>query len=162
MKIISHRGNLYGPNPEWENKPEYILEAIKCGFCVEIDLWVIGDDVLYLGHDEPQYKITVEFLNNISPDMILVHCKNAKAISYINEINPILKVEIFTHCDDEYAFTSRGQLLIHPHSRTLLDGAILMIPEKYERRNQCHITDIDVKLEGVCTDCPFTYLKKTN
>ena len=44
MKIISHRGNLYGPNPELENKPEYILAAIKCNFRVEIDLWVIGDN----------------------------------------------------------------------------------------------------------------------
>ena len=160
MKIISHRCNLYGPNPELENKPEYILAAIKCNFRVEIDLWVIGDnDELYLGHDEPQYKITIEFFNKMSPDMLLVHCKNPKALSYITELNPILKLEIFTHRSDEYSFTSTGKLLIYPHAKTLLDGAILMIPEKYERHNQCHITDLDVKLGVICTDYPFDYLK---
>ena len=37
MKFISHRGNLNGPIEEYENHPEYILEALKKGFNVEID-----------------------------------------------------------------------------------------------------------------------------
>ena len=29
MKIISHRGNINGPNPEFENRPEYINRKNK-------------------------------------------------------------------------------------------------------------------------------------
>ena len=29
MKLISHRGNLKGPNPEQENHPDYIWDALS-------------------------------------------------------------------------------------------------------------------------------------
>jgi len=38
MKLISHRGNLFGPNPTNENNPDYILNAIELGYDVEIDV----------------------------------------------------------------------------------------------------------------------------
>ena len=38
MKLISHRGNLLGRFPEFENSPKYIDLAIETGFEVEIDL----------------------------------------------------------------------------------------------------------------------------
>ena len=61
--FISHRGNLQGPNPERENEPAYIEEAIKAGFDVEIDVWMVNNE-LFLGHDEPKYKISPDFLLN--------------------------------------------------------------------------------------------------
>ena len=39
MKLIAHRGNIDGPNPERENSPEYIEEALKAGYDVEVDVW---------------------------------------------------------------------------------------------------------------------------
>ena len=39
MKLISHRGNLEGPNPERENHPDYIYGALQAGYDVEIDVW---------------------------------------------------------------------------------------------------------------------------
>ncbi|NCV86886.1 MAG: hypothetical protein EBW14_13690, partial [Oxalobacteraceae bacterium] len=63
MIKISHRGNLYGPNKELENSPEYIIQAINSGYNVEIDFWVV-DNLLYLGHDYPQYKIDQFFLDS--------------------------------------------------------------------------------------------------
>ena len=56
MKLISHRGNIKGPNPYRENTPTYIDCAIGNGYDVEIDVRSI-DGELWLGHDEPQYKI---------------------------------------------------------------------------------------------------------
>jgi len=38
MYYISHRGNLSGSQPEFENKPAYIVEALNKGFDVEIDV----------------------------------------------------------------------------------------------------------------------------
>ena len=60
MKIISHRGNLNGVDSKNENKPETIVKALDLGFDVEIDIRVINGEI-YLGHDEPQYKIDLEF-----------------------------------------------------------------------------------------------------
>ena len=42
MKLIAHRGNISGPNPEKENHPDYILEAIRLGYVPEeeYDNWV--------------------------------------------------------------------------------------------------------------------------
>ena len=56
MKIISHRGNIRGAVPDKENRPSYIDCAIGSGYDVEIDLRMI-DGELWLGHDEPQYRI---------------------------------------------------------------------------------------------------------
>ena len=48
MKIISHRGNLSGPDPKQENKPSQIINAIQKGYEVEIDVW-FKDKKFYLG-----------------------------------------------------------------------------------------------------------------
>ena len=56
MYLISHRGNLDGPNVKDENKPNYILYALSKGYDVEIDVRIYKDK-FFLGHDEPQYKI---------------------------------------------------------------------------------------------------------
>ena len=39
MIFISHRGNLEGPNPERENNPDYISEALERVYSVEVDVW---------------------------------------------------------------------------------------------------------------------------
>jgi len=50
MRLISHRGNINGKNLERENSFPYIQEALQLGYEVEIDIWVINNEV-YLGHD---------------------------------------------------------------------------------------------------------------
>ena len=57
MKIIAHRGNLNGPDPETENTPNQILKAIDAGFEVEVDMWFHGQNRLMLGHDRPTTHI---------------------------------------------------------------------------------------------------------
>ena len=57
MRLISHRGNIKGPNPDQENRPWYIDEAILQGFDVEVDVWLVDDEIV-LGHDFPQYYVT--------------------------------------------------------------------------------------------------------
>ena len=52
MRIISHRGCLDGPDPSIENNLNQIDSAIKYSFDVEIDLWMLNND-LFLGHNEP-------------------------------------------------------------------------------------------------------------
>ena len=62
MKIISHRGNLNGPNKNLENRLDTIEKAIQLGFDVEVDILLI-ENQLYLGHNKPQYKVDKETLS---------------------------------------------------------------------------------------------------
>ena len=96
MKLISHRGNISGPNPEQENQPEYIAEALKQGYDVEIDVW-FKDDKFMLGHDEPQYEFPFELIDQHYPKL-WIHCKNMDALSKLNELDPNgSKVNYFWH-----------------------------------------------------------------
>ena len=61
MILISHRGNINGPNPEMENNPEYIQKALDLGYDVEVDVWGTKYGAWYLGHDDKEYLIDVEF-----------------------------------------------------------------------------------------------------
>ena len=63
-KLISHRGNISGPNISLENDPTYILEALSLGYDCEVDVWLVKKE-LYLGHDEPTYKTSIEFLSSM-------------------------------------------------------------------------------------------------
>jgi hypothetical protein len=44
------------PEPGQENSLDYIDEAIKAGFKVEVDLRRVGDQ-FFFGHDYPQYPV---------------------------------------------------------------------------------------------------------
>ena len=64
MKIISHRGNLKGPEPETENSPKKIEEALKLGYDCEVDVWH-QSGVFTLCHDfknNKHYNVNVQFL----------------------------------------------------------------------------------------------------
>ena len=77
LKIISHRGNIKGPQPDKENRPSYIDCAIGNGYQVEIDV-NLRDGELWLGHDEPQYKINHKWIDERA-DYLWLHCKDFDA-----------------------------------------------------------------------------------
>ena len=77
MKIISHRGNVRGPIPDKENRPSYIDCAIGNGYDVEIDVRLIAGQ-LWLGHDEPQYKVEHSWLQP-RKEYLWIHCKDLAA-----------------------------------------------------------------------------------
>lgn len=139
MIYIAHRGNLNGPNKNKENKPEYLMEAIKQGFYVETDLWII-ENTFFLGHDEPQYKINIEFLLAIK-DKLFCHCKNINALKFLIERYP--EIECFFHDVEECVLTSKNKIWTNPGSQ-LTDKSICVMPE---RSNQ-----IPENCLGVCTD----------
>ena len=142
MIFISHRGNLNGPNKEMENNPQYISNAIKKGYYVEIDVWYINGD-FFLGHDFPEYKIKREFLKN---KHFYCHGKNLDAIKELitmkNETN------FFSHDLDKYVLTSDNKIWTYPGD-VLCENSICCMPEKkYQYPDKCY---------GVCTDYPLKY-----
>jgi len=136
-KIISHRGNINGPVPEKENSPEYILDALKLGYEVEIDVWYFSN-TFFLGHDEPDYQIEESFLEN---ERLWCHAKNKEALQrmLLNK-----KIHCFWHQEDDYAVTSKGFIWAYP-GKPAEGKAICVMPERSPG------IDVDTFI-GVCTD----------
>ena len=140
MKLISHRGNLNGPNKERENHPDYIYEAIQAGYDVEIDVWWV-DGKFKLGHDEPQYDFPFDLFNNFY-NKLWIHCKNMDALSQLNELDSNgSKLNYFSHDEDLGVLTSRGYIW----STHLYDRGILVMPEVFNREPK-------ETTFGVCSD----------
>lgn len=143
MKLIAHRGNYSGSNKEKENSIDYIINAIKNGYDVEIDIRKI-DNNLYLGHDHPQYIVNLDFLLNYS-QFLWIHCKNIEALTYLINYN---ELNIFGHDYDEYVLTSKGFIWCFP-GKHLTTRSILVMPEK----NGIDYNTLDSKsFYGVCSD----------
>tara|TARA_R110000868_G_scaffold9602_3_gene47294 strand:- start:179 stop:652 length:474 start_codon:yes stop_codon:yes gene_type:complete len=124
MKFISHRGNLQGRHKINENIPSVIENVISNGYNVEIDVWE-SDDKLYLGHDEPQWNVSLEFFKS-NYDKLLIHCKDDASLFRLSSL-PIL--DLFSHADDKFTLSSKGKILIHPHTITTYRKGILIMPE---------------------------------
>jgi hypothetical protein len=124
MKLIAHRGNIYGPNPELENKPEYILDAIKNGYDCEIDVRYLNNEY-YLGHDNPDYKIELTFLLSLS-EHLWIHCKNFEAFDQLIQLK---ELNIFWHQEDQYTLTSHLYIWAFPKSKTS-KRSIILLPEQ--------------------------------
>jgi hypothetical protein len=140
MILISHRGNLNGPNPERENHPDYIWEALRAGFEVEIDIWFV-DGKFKLGHDEPQYDFPFSLIEN-HYNKLWIHCKNMEALSQLNEVDSSgLKLNYFSHESDLGVLTSRGYIW----STNVYKRGILVLPEFFA-------TDPTEDTFGVCSD----------
>ena len=150
-KIIAHRGNLDGPNPERENRPKYIRDAIDAGFDVEVDVWFI-DGKWKLGHDAPMYRIAWEGIASMS-HVAWLHCKNIEAMSELWRRRTcwpyhksIADLCYFWHQNDDVALTSCGKLWTFP-GKLLTLHSIAVMPEREP--------DWDLSLAcGICTDYP--------
>jgi hypothetical protein len=81
MKLISHRGNINGLNPDLENSPKYIIDAISLGYDVEVDVRN-NEHGLFLGHDYGQYKIDIDWLKKYS-EYLWVHCKDIDSVNLL-------------------------------------------------------------------------------
>jgi hypothetical protein len=135
MIIISHRGNVEGPNPDRENREETIAAAIAEGFDCEIDVWKVND-TLYLGHDGPDRETTLAFLTTYSSSL-WVHCKNLDALLALKDT-----FNCFFHDKDVYTLTSKGIVWGNIGSPTTENVICVMPPGPY---GACL---------GVCTDFP--------
>ena len=137
MILISHRGNINGRFESYENEPAYIDRAIELGYDVEIDVWVV-DDVIYLGHDKPQYGITWEYFKD-KVDKVWIHCKNIEALYWVRET----KLHYFWHEEDTLTLTSKGYMWVYPGKQPVI-GSIAVMPE----RNNDDVS----KCYGICSD----------
>ena len=147
MRLISHRGNVDGKYPQYENLPEYVDKALNLGYDVEVDLW-IDNDGYYLGHDEPTYPINLKWLTDRYLHL-WIHCKD---VATLHEFSTKTSgYNFFFHDKDDYTLTSKQYIWAYP-GKSYTDHTVMVMPEWKE--------DVDwdtlraTNCFGICTDYP--------
>lgn len=135
MRFISHRGNIEGPNSLKENHPEYIREALRSNYDVQVDVW-FNSGAFYLGNNAPQHKIEIDFLVN---DKIWCWARNYESLERMVRYRGI-------HCfwseKDLFSLTSKSFIWASPGYDA--SGAIIFKPEA------TNLMPTDP--EGICSD----------
>lgn len=147
MILISHRGNINGPDPFTENLPEQITHALRSGYDVEIDVWHLNH-CFYLGHDEPKYSVSEKFLEN---EKLWCHAKNIEALSVMsNNIN----IHCFWHQQDDVVLTSNGYIWTYPDIEIFTNKSVAVMPENNNKLDDVKTKEILKDCYAVCTDYP--------
>ena len=142
MIYISHRGNISGPNEKFENKIDYIQNALDKGYDVEVDVR-FENDSFFLGHDYNQVEVDKNFLLN---KKIWCHAKTKDALSALEKI----KAHHFWHQEDDYTITSKGFIWTYP-GKSLLTSSICVLPEIANYK--------EINCQGICSDYIERYKK---
>ena len=143
MIIISHRGNLYGPDKTRENTVDSINECLSLGFDVELDVWAHGQHV-FLGHDKPTIQIESSFLKN---EKLWCHAKNLDSLYFMIEHD----INCFWHENDKYTITNRNIIWTFPNN-TLTKRSVCVLPET----QKVEIDELK-KIHAICTDYCLKY-----
>lgn len=149
MKFIAHRGNTRGVRKEKENTIDYIFDALEEKFDVEIDIYYYKNK-FWLGHDEPQYKISD--LKIFKLNKIWIHAKNIDA-AY--ELTKLKSVNFFWHQNDDITLTSKNFIWTYPDKK-LTSNSICVLPEIQKKLK---MNDLK-KISGICSDNIYYYKKK--
>lgn len=136
MKIISHRGNLDGPQ-EHDNVISE-LEQVSKEMLVEVDVWHM-EHGWYLGHDGPERAISFDFITN--PNFIL-HAKNLDALYKLTGTN----LHYFWHQEDDFTLTSKQIIWTYPKKE--VTNRSIIVCQTLEEVEQYKTKDI----WGICTD----------
>lgn len=137
MLLISHRGNLNGPDTTIENRPEHILKVLQ-HYDVEIDAWFV-DGKWFLGHDTPVYEVAFAFFR----EGMWVHCKNLEAIAQLANSD----INWFWHESDKIVLTNRKNLWCFPG----------IYVKKGITVELGYNSNLPKDILGICTDYPELY-----
>lgn len=149
MKLISHRGNINGPNPELENSPSYILNALIQGYDVQVDITIKchqGIITLWLGNEEKQYLTTLDFLKQ--RDKIICHAKTLDTLHYLLLNN----IHCFFHDSDDATLTSKNYIWLYPGYYTITSKlSIMVLPECTNDSPEETANKLKEQYYGVCS-----------
>ena len=145
MIVIAHRGLINGPNPDIENSPETIDFAISVCEHAEVDLRY-HEGGLWLGHDEPTYKIDLTWLMK-RREHLWIHVKDKRALAIM--YNRGKDHHWFWHENDTVTLTSEGFMWAYPGKQPIINSIAVMPELHNENVSHCF---------GVCTDYVLKYV----
>ena len=146
MILISHRGNTKGSKLNLENKPFYIDRALNKKYDCEIDIRLTNNQ-LYLGHDEPQYKINLHWLYQ-RRYKLWIHCKDLNSLVFFSKLDNSNGFNFFFHENDLGVLTSLNYIW----STNVVEKGILVVPETFNKKPS-------LKTLGICSDYIKNYKK---
>jgi len=141
MLIISHRGNLDGPDLSLENKTKQIDLCLSKKIPVEIDVWY-NKNGLFLGHDSAEEHIHLDYLFDRASHL-WIHCKNGEAYEYLTDFK---NLNVFYHQNDDYTLTSQGDIWTYPNKKVLAKSIIVC------QTKQETLYNLGKRIRGLCTD----------
>lgn len=147
MILISHRGNLQGPNKSRENSTSQIDLVLSLGLDCEIDVWIINKEI-FLGHDSPMEMVSLEWLIERS-SKLWIHCKNLDSLEFF--VSSSLSLNYFWHQSDDYTLTSRGFIWAFP-GKPLSSSSILVLPELEMDTSRDYLEFNQCSFIGICSD----------
>lgn len=107
-KLIAHRGNFAGQQPQLENSFDYLKRAIDLGYDVEIDARIVNNK-MWLGHDEPKYELNYEqYMYLLTHREVWWHSKDYNTLTNLVNRGPWMKV--FAHESDTYGLVNGGYI----------------------------------------------------
>ena len=157
LKVISHRGLTNGPSKLLENDPKNILKNISTypSLLNEVDV-NLTESGIFLGHDNPTYELSLEFLIEHKEFLILhikfIQSNSNKIIDTLEKLN--LECHIFSHFEDPFALTNKGWIWSHPN-QGIRANTILVMPERIMPISNLSFNNQFRNLRGVCTDYPL-------
>jgi len=143
--VISHRGNINGPDILTENNPEHIDKLISKNIFVEVDVWFV-DGNYFLGHDSPTYLVDYSWFDK-NKNYLWIHAKNQKAFELLfckKNLN------VFWHENDKMTLTSKGYMWLYPENFSKKGITVVL-----NKPNQENLK----KMFGVCTDYFYEWNK---
>ena len=114
------------------------------------------EDGIYLGHDNPNYKIDIDFITK-NKDRFILHVKSFHSESdfVIKSLSKIYKIaHCFSHEEDNFTITNRGWIWSHPEMG-FIPNSIFVLPEKFVSLNSREFMNKIYLLKGICTDFPL-------
>ena len=146
MRLIAHRGLLYGPDPQNENTPNQISHCLRLGIDAEIDVWYTNGWML--GHDEPVIPVPVNF---VTQPGLWIHAKNTQACFELSKLLPLYpSLNYFWHENDERVLTSQNHWWTSP-GKPLLENSVAVMPEWHVPI--CELGEcLNWNVFGICTD----------
>lgn len=132
---------MNGRCPDEENSPTHLMNAISAGFDIEADIWWWTDE-LWLGHDEPVWRLSETLLEEIK-DRAWLHCKNLEAVQRLMDTD----YHWFWHEEDKVTLTSKGRLWCFPGYE--VEGGIMVDHGQNIKSG--------LSISGVCTDDPMLW-----
>ena len=135
MRLIAHRGNISGRQPEKENDPEYIQTALNAGFDVEIDVRV-QDGQIYLGHDQADHLSDLQFLKKPG---LWCHAKDLEALHLMLQEG----IHCFWQDQDDFSITSRGFIWTNLNKPVTNKSVLVILEDTFSLPSDCY---------GICAD----------
>lgn len=159
MRMIAHRANIHGANPETENTLGAIQKCFDAGYDVEIDVLNATGNKFYIGHDEVSDVLNIRDFDQGVHRRFWFHAKRIDVLEHLLTLKEIhnYKFDVFYHDQDVCVVTANRYIWTYPNvniSKTAGRMNIIVMPELVGLKPEMIRP---YPTYGICTDKPIVY-----